>query len=74
MAEKSTAVPASAVGHGLEESVEGKLVQFVADVFPHVKGEVKKVSAEELKRVDAVAKERGLDRAYEEVKAEAKKA
>lgn len=67
MAKANNVAPASSVGDGLEAG--GTLVRFLADVFPHVKDEVKRVAAEELKRVDAVAKERGLDKAYEAVKA-----
>lgn len=38
----------------------GNLVEFDQDVFPHVVGEVKRVSKEELARVDAKAKANGL--------------
>lgn len=40
---------------------KGVLVTFLKDVFPHVYGEVKEVTKEELDRVDAVAKARGFD-------------
>lgn len=39
---------------------DGTLVEFDQDVFPHVLGEIKRVSKEELDRVDARAKANGL--------------
>jgi hypothetical protein len=42
-------------------SLEGKLVEFFQDVFPHVKGEIKKLADDEVARIDAVIKSRGLN-------------
>lgn len=57
--------------NGLPEG--GKLVKFLQDVFPHVLGDVKRVSKEELDRVDQKAKQWGLKGAvYEDVKADVK--
>jgi hypothetical protein len=50
-------------------ALEGKLVEFFQDVFPHVKGEIKKLADDELARIDNVIKARGLNgTVYEERK------
>lgn len=47
-----------------------KLVRFLADIYPHCKGDVKALEADELKRVAKVAAKRKLNGdAYKEVKA-----
>ncbi|MEB0287225.1 hypothetical protein QN355_11735 [Cryobacterium sp. 10S3] len=38
----------------------GKLVEFFQDVFPHVKGEIKRLGKDELARIDEIAKGRNL--------------
>jgi hypothetical protein len=50
-------------------ALEGKLVEFFQDVFPHVKGEIKKLAKDELARINAVIKSRGLNgTVYQEYK------
>lgn len=52
---------------------EGTLVEFKQDVFPHVKGDVKRVDKAELKRVNERAKANGLNGdVYVAVKADKK--
>lgn len=46
----------------------GTLVQFDADLFPHVTGEIKRLDKDELKRVDDRAAERKLKNVYHEYK------
>lgn len=43
-----------------------KLVTFNADFYPYVYGDVVKVDTDELKRIDKVAKARGIDEPYTE--------
>lgn len=44
------------------------LVKFNVDVSPYMKGDVVKLDKDELKRVDKVTEERGVDNAYSEYK------
>lgn len=47
------------------------LVEFKADIYPHVKGDVVNVDVKELKQVDEIAKLRNISTPY--VKVEPKK-
>ncbi len=50
------------------KKVEGQLVQFIIDVFPYCKGDIVRLVPDEIKRVLAEAKARGLSKVYKLVK------
>src|SRR3954447_20613067 len=47
-----------------ENQMANKLVTFNADFYPYVYGDVVEVDTDELKRIDEVAKARGIDNPY----------
>lgn len=52
----------------------GKLIQLLHDIYPHVKGDIVSLEQDAVAEIEAVAKKRGFDKAYDDVKAGAEKA